>query len=647
MSYTAADDVALRAALAGLRQRLQACLQAAPGSEPPDEGDGILLPPALGELGRQFGLTPFEQKTLLLCAAVEFEPALAGLYAQLHQDPASAYPTFALALSVFEGASWDVLSPNRPLRYWQLIELAHLPDRPLTITPLRADERIVNLLKGLNEVDQRLAPYVLAERQPGFTTGELALTQEALVEQACAALRPGGARVVQLVGPDPVSKQLVARAIARRQGLQLYRMPVTLLPPTPRDLEDFARLWQRESMLLPLALFVDAGELDRDQGADEHGQRLRQFLYRCDSIILLDTRDVLNELGRSNIALDVRKPAPSEQADAWRQALQPAGSESGPFAAQLAAQFNLNLPGIADIARQALVSAGDWQACAWQACLDHTRPRLDLLAQRIIPRATWDDIALSPDRMNILRHIADQVERRSTVYDAWGFRRSSRGLGITVLFSGESGTGKTMAAEILANQLRLNLYRIDLSAVVSKYIGETEKNLRQLFDAAEDGGAVLFFDEADALFGKRSEVRDSHDRYANIEVSYLLQRLEAFQGLAVLATNLQAGLDDAFSRRLRFVVAFPRPDETHRQRIWRRIFPPQTPLGELDYAYLAARFNLSGGSIYNIALNAAFMAAQAGARVSMPHVLEAINIEMLKEGRMLNERDLVWPRQER
>jgi hypothetical protein len=222
---------------------------------------------------------------------------------------------------------------------------------------------------------------------------------------------------------------------------------------------------------------------------------------------------------------------------------------------------------------------------------------LDILAQRIEAKATWDDIVLPENELNLLHQIADQVERRSQVYDEWGFReKMNRGLGISALFAGESGTGKTMAAEVIANDLHLNLYRIDLSAVVSKYIGETEKNLRRLFDAAEDGGAILFFDEADALFGKRSEVKDSHDRYANIEINYLLQRMEAYRGLAVLATNMKSALDHAFLRRLRFIVNFPFPSREDRARIWQQVFPPQTPVNGVDFDHLA-RLNLTGGNI--------------------------------------------------
>jgi SpoVK/Ycf46/Vps4 family AAA+-type ATPase len=217
----------------------------------------------------------------------------------------------------------------------------------------------------------------------------------------------------------------------------------------------------------------------------------------------------------------------------------------------------------------------------------------------------------------------------------------NRGFGISALFAGESGTGKTMAAEVIANHLRLHLYRIDLSAVVSKYIGETEKNLRRVFDAAESGGAILFFDEADALFGKRSEVRDSHDRYANIEINYLLQRMEAYRGLAILATNMRGALDGAFMRRLRFVITFPFPGLAQRMAIWRNAWPPETPVGELDYDHLA-RLGLTGGSIANIALNAAFTAADAGSPVTMAHVLDAARTEFQKLERPINETDFRW-----
>jgi SpoVK/Ycf46/Vps4 family AAA+-type ATPase len=276
-------------------------------------------------------------------------------------------------------------------------------------------------------------------------------------------------------------------------------------------------------------------------------------------------------------------------------------------------------------------------AALWDACRVQARPRLDGLAQRIEPSATWDDLVLPGQQKQLLGQIALHVRQRTKVYQSWGFAsKGSRGLGISALFAGPSGTGKTMAGEVLANELRLDLYRIDLSQVVSKYIGETEKNLRRVFDAADEGTAILLFDEADALFGKRSEVKDSHDRYANIEVSYLLQRMEAYRGLAILTTNRRNALDAAFLRRIRFVVEFPFPEATQRAEIWRRVFPEQTPTEGLRIDRLA-RLNAAGGHIRNIAMGAAFLAADGDEPVRMSHLLCAARSEFAKLERPLTD----------
>jgi SpoVK/Ycf46/Vps4 family AAA+-type ATPase len=275
----------------------------------------------------------------------------------------------------------------------------------------------------------------------------------------------------------------------------------------------------------------------------------------------------------------------------------------------------------------------------WNFCRRQARPQLEALAQRIEIQSTWDDLVLPERETAILHQITTHVRQQAKVYQQWGFSgKSQRGLGLSVLFAGASGTGKTTAAEILANELQLDLFRIDLSAVMSKFIGETEKNLRRIFDAAEVGGAILLFDEADALFGKRTQVKDSHDRHANIEVSYLLQRMETYQGLAILTTNLKDNLDQAFLRRLRFVLNFPYPKPPERQRIWQRAFPPQTPLASLDYGVLS-ELDVTGGVIKAIALNAAFLAADANEPVTMKHLLNATQTEYLKEGRSLSTID--------
>jgi SpoVK/Ycf46/Vps4 family AAA+-type ATPase len=264
------------------------------------------------------------------------------------------------------------------------------------------------------------------------------------------------------------------------------------------------------------------------------------------------------------------------------------------------------------------------------------------LAKKIEPVYRWKDIVLPDDTLAQLREVCQRVAHRHRVLDEWGFdRKLSAGKGINALFAGPSGTGKTMAAEVIANELGLDLYRIDLSQVVSKYIGETEKNLDRIFTAAENANAIPFFDEADALFGKRSEVRDSHDRYANIEISYLLQKMEQYEGLAILATNLRQNLDESIVRRLAFTVQFPFPDETHRRRIWAGIWPTEAPLSdEIDLDFLARQFKLSGGNIKNIALAAAFLAAEDGGEITMAHLIRATRREYQKLGKPLTEVEL-------
>jgi SpoVK/Ycf46/Vps4 family AAA+-type ATPase len=273
----------------------------------------------------------------------------------------------------------------------------------------------------------------------------------------------------------------------------------------------------------------------------------------------------------------------------------------------------------------------------WRAARDHASRSMQGLADKIEPRRGFEDLVLPELQRQQLREIALQVEYRTRVYEDWGFgAKLSRGKGISVLFSGPSGTGKTMAAEVLAGCLDLDLYRIDLAGVVSKYIGETEKNLRRLFDAAEESGAILFFDEADALFGKRSEVRDSHDRFANIEINYLLQRMEEYRGLAILATNRRSLLDPAFLRRLRFLVEFPFPAAADRVRIWKGVFPAQAQVDGLDYHFLG-RLEIAGGNISNIALNAAFRASSEDRPVNMQDVLAATRQEYDKIDKIVLE----------
>ncbi len=601
--------------------------------------------PAFIILGRQLGLSSFEKEALLLCAAMELDTRIPTLCAQAQDDPCRPYPNFALILALFDEPAWDIMSPERPLRYWRLVEIVQTAAQPLANSPLRADERIVSYIKGLNYLDDRLAPLISPMRTAWDGSSSLPQSQQTHVDVILSHLKPGERPpIIQMLGSDTASKQLVAGQAALCLGLHLFRLPADMLPAQAADLENLARLWQRECRLLPVALYLDAHTAERSQ-AEGQMSLVSRFLEGNGGLVFLDTQDISSERGgglsAGAVLLDISKPTNREQQDAWVSAL---GQEHSDLAARLACQFNLNLETIRQIAHlaQEETNGRSLHDRVWDTCLVHTRPNLDVLARRIDAKATWDDIVLPSTELGLLHQIADQVRNRCKVYYDWGFQsKMNRGLGISALFAGESGTGKTMAAEVIANDLRLNLYRIDLSAVVSKYIGETEKNLRRLFDAAEDGGAILLFDEADALFGKRSEVKDSHDRYANIEINYLLQRIEAYTGLAILATNMKSALDQAFMRRLRFVETFPFPGIEERKRIWQKVFPEETPVNGLDYDRLA-KFNITGGSIHNIALNAAFLATQEKSPVTMPFVLKSARAEYKKLERPLNEADFKW-----
>lgn len=604
-------------------------------------------PPALITLSSVLGLTEFEQSLLLLCAAMELDTEITSFCARI-QGESQRYPTYALALGLFDQPVWDVVSPERPLRSWRLIEIHQSGVNPLTVSPLKADERIVNYLKGLNYLDDRLSSLLSPVTIPvaaEFPSQLLAPSQQQvakeIAQQVDAIPHWHQVPLIHLLGSDRTSKQLIALSVAAQMEMPLYRMRVELLPTHASELETLIRLWQREMQLFPVALYLD-GQAIEGSHPNNTAAALRAFLDSTHGLFFVDLREQSGTFDQPMLSFEVAKPTPIEQWQTWQQIL---GNEKN--TAVLASQFNLNLSEILQIASTAQAESAPSRSAIdrlWQGCLVQTRPRLDTLAQRLDTRATWDDLVLPAAETALLQQIASQVRHRSTVYDEWGFRsRMNRGLGVNALFAGESGTGKTMAAEVIANELRLNLYRIDLSSVVSKYIGETEKNLRKLFDAAEDGGAILFFDEADALFGKRSEVKDSHDRYANIEINYLLQRIEAYGGLAILATNLKASMDSAFLRRLRFIVNFPFPSQADRQRMWEKVFPPQLPkASDLDHTWLG-RMQLTGGSIINIALNAAFAAAASPERqITMPLVLAAARSEFRKLDRPVNEADFNW-----
>ena len=604
-------------------------------------------PPALDTLCALFGLSPFERKMLLLCTGIELDGSFASLCAAAQGDPRRTYPTFSLALAAFPDAHWSALIPDAPLRYWKLVEIAN--GEALTTSPLRIDEQILHYLSGISQMDERLSGLVESvhlSTEPAPSHEQLA---EGVAQAWSKAPSSSALPVIQLRGNEKADKYTIAAAACAKLGINLKALSALSVPIGLNDLDSLIRLWEREAALSRSALLLECDGMDTHDAARVYA--VTTMIERLRDATIVSVVERLHITQRPVAIFEVGKPLMFEQRALWYDTLKSDADRLNGQLDEVLSQFDLTALAIREIGHEACARTveakngadkpwPDFEKSLWDACRMRTRPRLDSLAQRIEPSAGWDDLVLPEQRKQILREISVHVRQRARVYGEWGFAaRSSRGLGISALFEGASGTGKTMAAEVLANELRLDLYRIDLSSTVSKYIGETEKNLKRIFDAAEEGGALLLFDEADALFGKRSEIKDSHDRYANIEVSYLLQRMEAYRGLAILTTNMKSALDSAFLRRIRFVVQFPFPDAAYRAEIWKRVFPDETPTEGLDMHKLA-RLNIAGGNIRNIALNAAFLAADDGGRVRMEHLLRAARSEYVKMEKPLSSAEV-------
>lgn len=602
------------------------------------------VPPALEVLADLFGLTSFEKKVILLCLAPALDLSFELLYAYVQDEVQRKNPTPYLALAVFSGPDQDLSArrrsfmPQANLRRFRLVELEYSPTPSLCwgAAPLSLDERLINFLLGFNQTDSRIDSLLKPLRAPLLTS-----EHQDLVAQLTALLEAsGGLPVLNLTGPAGAGKRAVAWALGRRLGLELRQLNVSLLPPPGPERQGSLRLMEREAILNRLAYYVDADVLE-----PAGGLVLEEIIQRLAAFVIVGSR----ERWRTEeyiLPVPVAKPDARAQILLWRQALEGVRHTLDGDLEGLVQQFDFGPQAIAQVVSAArgrgrLNSQTDEPSLSrddlWHSCREHAATHLGELAQRLTPCYQWEDIILPEDILRQLQEITTQVAHRGWVYENWGFgAKLSRGRGISALFSGPSGTGKTMAAEILAGHLGLDLYRIDLAGVVSKYIGETEKNLKKVFEAAEASGAILFFDEADALFGKRTEVKDSHDRYANIEVNYLLQRMEDYRGLAILATNRSSALDRAFLRRLRFLVEFPFPDWETRRRIWQKVLPPQAEVDGLDFGPLA-RMEISGGNIRNIALNAAFLAAGEGGSICMNRIMRAARREYAKIDKLITE----------
>jgi hypothetical protein len=633
-----------------LEGRLQAAVRAAvaAGSDPDDSLRGLYIsdeqalalsagpgppPPSsrLQEAGLRLGLDPLDSSVLALCAAPELHPRFGRLYAYLQDDVTRRLASPRLAADLLSGdgvqrsAVLACFGPGAPLSRGGAIRMP-AADATATLTerPVKVADRLAAFLLGAGELGDAAAGLRLRQLDAKPVTGRNESVQRIALLLATRTQLP-----LVVCGPDAGA---IAAAAA---GTPLVLLGVRELD-RPEAIAD-ARL---AATLAQGLLCLDGLE---DLTPTERARLLRTIDESPERLVLIagSHRDAVALSDRPALLVEVPHPSFGERHQAWTE-FTGVGD-----AREVAAKFRLSIAQIRAAAEVSLISArsrglpsplsDDLDLGARQA----SSSRLGELASHLDPAYVWTDLVLPERSLDLLRSVSAYLRHRDRVLSEWGYETTvSRTQGLKVLFAGESGTGKTMAAQVLAGQLGLDLFRVDLATIVSKYIGETEKNLERIFTAADGSNAILFFDEADALFGKRSEVSDSHDRYANIEVAYLLQRMEAYPGAVILATNFRRNIDDAFVRRLDFVIDFPFPEPEDRRRIWRLVLPREAPVADdVDLEFLAKQFKLSGGAIRNCSLAAAFRAADEGSGIEMRHLVRAVAQEYGKQGRLTLEAD--------
>ncbi len=617
--------------------------------------------PNLAYLARTFGLDAVDQDILLISLAPALDLRYERLYGYLQDDVTRKRPMVNLALQLLTGPGlqryqiWPHFLDDAPLFRHRLIEKVSEGSRQ-------------SLLNQVLHVDETLVSWLLGHYKPGpeLEDARLFPPENSAVDRLLAGdvldsltsqslFQTGGELCLStlvFLGADTARKEAAARQCAYLLNRPLLCVNLGRLGDVGRRYEDYPvelvfRLALRDALLNRAIPFISGLEsLLQEDGVLP--TPILQLLAGHPGLTILDSQKPVQPRempdGHSFIWFSFHQPPFVQRKQVWEHYLSAESSLSPEDLDAIAGQFQLTTEQIHDAcltARDAAAQRAEpvTGADLFQAARAYSNHRLISLAKKIDPRYGWEDIILPADQIRLMHEIISTVRSRPVVLEEWGLaKKLASSSGVATLFAGPPGTGKTMAAEIIARELGLDLYKIDLSSVVSKYIGETEKNISRIFEEAETSNAILFFDEADALFGKRSEVRDSHDRYANIEISYLLQRMEAYDGVTILATNLRANLDEAFTRRLQFIVDFPFPQEEDRLRIWKALFPKNVPAEEdLDFQELARRYKLPGANIRNIILSAVYLAAEDGKRVKMQHLLHGTHRELQKMRRLIEE----------
>ncbi len=604
----------------------------------------------LSRLSTAFGLNTLDSIILLLSLAPEFDLRYERIYAFLQDDVAQRHATVNLMMNMLGSTTeerfivWKRLSPEMPLRTHRLLNCVPDPSRPngsFLSYQIRVDHRITGYLLGDDEMDMQLLHTV--QVRPYSPSGWLPQVAEPIMTAM------PDAPLIYLQGAPEMGQLETALALCAPQRQTLVQIDMTALVSKEVPLENSWRLALREAYLNNAVLYIDHWESVLGESTRMPSPALWASILAYPQTVFIAAREEWEprdlERQRRMLRLSFNIPDYRERYEVWeesvsryRTALQPQDIE------ETSAKFGFTRSQIMRAVNTAVDLAQSRGELAQKADLyagaqAHANLQLGTLARRIVPRFGWDDLILPPEQIKQLREMSDRLRYSHLVQHEWGYADAMpNSSGISALFAGDSGTGKTLSAEVIAKDLGLVMYKIDLSAVVSKYIGETEKNLNTIFTTAQSSNAILFFDEADALFGKRSEVKDARDRYANIEIAYLLQQIESYDGVVIMATNFRQNLDDAFTRRLDFLIDFPFPDAEYRKRLWEAHFPARTPMAsDVNFNSISERYRLAGGNIRNVALAAAYLAAANGQVVTQEHIRSAIRREHQKMGRLLDD----------
>ena len=597
------------------------------------------------QLRKAFDLDGDDMDLVLLSLAPEISAGYGKIFAYLNDNLNQAFLTVDLATRVLRTERRQrLLLQSRLLPGTPLIQNRLLMLHPLEGTETHTARRLhpaPRLLRWLLQGDEVAlnvgATRMDVERQPFIPK----ITQQRLETIAGALDTP---ITIAVVGATVGMREGTAMALARRAGRPLVRIDVERAKPY---LEQPFELLRDLRLDGSIPYVVNVPDTQEEPALRAQVMNLGSALASLPYPIVVggtDRRAVSYMLGadRANVTVNVGRTTQAERIGAWAEALERRSWDQSK-AKEVAERFySVGGTTIERVLERAQAEAGGAEPdldVIWAACREAARPEFSGLAQHIVPKFRWEDLILADKVMSQLRHLENYLAQQETVMHRWGGAAiRPRGYGIKALFTGGPGTGKTMCAEVIAGSLGLDLFKVDLSSVISRWVGETEKNLREIFDAAEGGSTVILFDEGDALFGSRGEVKQAQDRFANQEVSFLLQRLEVFEGCAIITTNLQENIDEAFLRRFGAVIEFPIPTPVERQKLWERAFPSHAPRDpNLDIDYLARQFTLSGGPIINAAINACIVAAAAGKPVGMEHAIESVARELYKMGKQVNK----------